>query len=726
MADIDQMGDVDNLEECIAELKRVVDYNLNAKKLAKAIAEVGVEVFCFHATSHSGNVWYTSKVAPKFSFLDERDLISELKEECNRYDIDITCLMQVVCNQRMHDEHPEWRQINSEGNCCNVSPRVCFNNPEYRTYFLTQVEEVAAYGVKAILIDELDFNGRLGGGLMCFCDSCRKLFRAQHGGDMPTVEDWNDPQWIKFIRFRFNSLTSFIKEVRTCIKRVDPKVLLSIISYSMLKTPWTRLQPIESFSEYLDFFCQDTGGFDALLHAKFFVAYSNHKAEIMGAASTLSSYFTGEAETELATECMSICDIMNALSHNMSWNMDISYKPLPADQVISQEILDYYHVGIKEINKRMEWIQGHQESVSQIGLFYSENSNVFYGQNNPKLYYNEFIGYFDILTNSGHIFDVVGARHLTMPSLKKYKVIILPAASCLSVREVEVFRDYVAQGGCIIASYNTSLYDSDGKKRSDFALHDVFGCSYDFAIPEKDYVYGQQASDAFRRKTIEYAFMKHESFAPSVSAYALTTPTIVPKNHKGTVTGLLFRSKKALRTFIPGYTHSVTYDSNPLPFITNHKFGKGNAVYIGAKLGALFVDTEQCFAKKTILTEIDHLVKEKLDFIVNAPSCIQATAFRQNDKTIIIHLSNFQLAPRRFDINNWSQMRIRSIQTEDILPVYNVEIELRNVRGSQILRTYTAPDKKIVKLESGNGVLLAKIPEIKFHSMLVVECNVKV
>jgi len=715
IADFDQLDNKDDF----AVVERIVNFNLNAKELAKTMAEAGVEVFCYHATSHSGNVWYNSKVAKKFTALGERDLVQELTDECGKRGIDSTCLMQVVCNQRVHDEHPEWRQINSEGNACDVSPRVCFNNPEYRKIFLTMVEEVASYEIKAILIDEFDFNGRHGNDLMCYCEHCQALFAEKFGGEMPRKEDWNNPQWINFIRFRFDSLTDFIRDVKNVLLQTAPEVMLSIISYSGIWLDWKRLQPVEEFSKYLDFFCLDAEGvLNSPILARFFNAYSTEKAEIMGASTSTFGQMIKEPETELKNASSSICEIMTVLSHNLSWNMDVGYKPLPEKQVISKDIFDFYSIGVKEINKRLEWVKGKQESLAQIAIFYSEKSKIYYGKDNISLYCDEFLGYFEILLNSSNAFDMIGTRHMDKDYLSKYKLLILPAAACLSENEVKCLREYVAGGGKIIASYNTSLFDSYGKELEDFALSEVFGCSYNTKKPKDDYLLRGKYKE-IRNKELDYGFIKHCYLDEEVAGYALPIPVITVKEANAEVKGKLLSSKPGLKTYCPGFVNSVTFSDEESTLVTENKFGKGSATYIGAKLGSLYAEAALGFVRKLILDEIDNLIAGELDIKVNAPSCIEVSAFKQTEKRIIIHLNNRQTAPDRLDLG--FLLAPSMYEAEDMLPVYDIKVELKNISAKDVSRSYIAPEMIDIELKNEGEKIIFNVPKIKYHSMLVIE-----
>jgi type 1 glutamine amidotransferase len=57
--------------------------------------------------------------------------------------------------------------------------------------------------------------------------------------------------------------------------------------------------------------------------------------------------------------------------------------------------------------------------------------------------------------------------------------LILPNIAALSDRQCEQLTRYVENGGSIVATHETSLYDEWGKKRNDFGLAGLFGASYD-------------------------------------------------------------------------------------------------------------------------------------------------------------------------------------------------------------------------------------------------------
>ena len=67
---------------------------------------------------------------------------------------------------------------------------------------------------------------------------------------------------------------------------------------------------------------------------------------------------------------------------------------------------------------------------------------------------------------------------VTADGLRGYRVLIISNMACISQAQCEAIRAFVAAGGTLIASFETSLYDEDGDKRDDFALAEIFGVRY--------------------------------------------------------------------------------------------------------------------------------------------------------------------------------------------------------------------------------------------------------
>ena len=106
----------------------------------------------------------------------------------------------------IHDDaakaHPDWVHVSADG-----TPRRHWANPElwvtcalgpYNFQFMTEVnkEIVALYRVDAI------FSNRWAGHGQCFCEHCRRNFKAVSGFELPRTPDPQDPARRAYILWR--------------------------------------------------------------------------------------------------------------------------------------------------------------------------------------------------------------------------------------------------------------------------------------------------------------------------------------------------------------------------------------------------------------------------------------------------------------------------------------------------------------------------------------------
>jgi putative glycosyl hydrolase-like family 6 (GHL6) protein len=84
-------------------------------------------------------------------------------------------------------------------------------------------------------------------------------------------------------------------------------------------------------------------------------------------------------------------------------------------------------------------------------------------------------GIYETLLAGRFAFDYVHEERLEPERLSKYRALLLPNIAMLSDRQCEQLREYVRQGGSIMASFETSLYDENLKPRADFGLADLLG-----------------------------------------------------------------------------------------------------------------------------------------------------------------------------------------------------------------------------------------------------------
>ena len=118
-------------------------------------------------------------------------------------------------------------------------------------------------------------------------------------------------------------------------------------------------------------------------------------------------------------------------------------------------------------------------SLARVAMVYSQRTAQRYGGSAAaEKVENHTLGFYHALIEARVPFEMAHDE-LLEGAASKYKLLVLPNIAALSDKQCTQLRNYVRDGGSIVATHETSLYDETGNRRKDFGLADVFGCSFE-------------------------------------------------------------------------------------------------------------------------------------------------------------------------------------------------------------------------------------------------------
>lgn len=121
----------------------------------------------------------------------------------------------------------------------------------------------------------------------------------------------------------------------------------------------------------------------------------------------------------------------------------------------------------------------HETPLARVALVYSQQTAWFYGGDQAAAKVEDYtLGWYQALIEARIPFEMVHDRLLDPAHIAQFKTLILPNIAALSDAQCDALRTFVKNGGSVIATYETSLYDEWGVRRKDFGLADVFGVSW--------------------------------------------------------------------------------------------------------------------------------------------------------------------------------------------------------------------------------------------------------
>jgi len=285
----------------------------------------------------------------------------------------------------------------------------------------------------------------------------------------------------------------------------------------------------------------------------------------------------------------------------------------------------------KQTQKYLPYIDYEEKPIRQVAVYFNE----YFGLSDQITDLGYLRGYYlcnyleniDSMLSQTHIdYDLITKKHLDQ--LSDYKVLILSNLPALSQQETEAIRAFVANGGRLYISGETSLRDDCGGLHQNFMLSDVLGLNYQgrFDIAPGYLAPTEERPALFGKHTRKYPHMLEERLykvTPNDTGKILATVTLPISDTKD---HLLFSSAIS--------DPPITETSYPALF--EHCYGKGRVIYsAGCIERDRFPDSRQLFAAL-----INDLTGERR-ITVQAPTCVDFTAY-ESENTIKLHLLNSQ------------------------------------------------------------------------------------
>ena len=169
--------------------------------------------------------YYPTKVPfhHRSAWLSDSDAFGELYEGCRKLGMVVLARTDPHATyQDVYEAHPDWIAVDSQGRKRRhwASPEMwvtCALGP-YNFEFMTEVtREIASmYKVDGI------FSNRWAGSGMCYCEHCRKNFRAYSGMDLPAASNAQDPARRKYLVWRQERLFELWRLWDAEVRKVNP------------------------------------------------------------------------------------------------------------------------------------------------------------------------------------------------------------------------------------------------------------------------------------------------------------------------------------------------------------------------------------------------------------------------------------------------------------------------------------------------------------------------
>ncbi|WP_420138333.1 alpha-amylase family protein [Sphingomonas sp.] len=640
-------------------------------------------------------------------YLGEGDMFGELAKACAAMGIRV--LARVDPHAMRADAlaaHPEWVARDADGRPKQhpTDPELFLTCPngavtfEWMPAILREI--VAEYPVDGV------FGNRWAGGAgMCHCATCTGSFRKASGFAVPAaLSDARDPAVRAYLRWDDEQRYAQIALWNEVVRAVRPTAFF---------TPgtWGRLDPAHMRGTIRSLYADRQGR--NVRDPIWVNGRSAKETQCMMPDRPISGIFavgatsTGyrhvdsrQSDAEIATY------LHDGLAHGFR----------PWMTKFKAEVFDRRWVPLVE--RAYGWHAQHEdyfrnvENLANVAMLRSVQTNTYYapgalsdgsasGSANTARSNHRTdepaTGFYQALLEARIPFAFVDERRLDAAALAPYRVIVLPNIAALSDAQAAQLRDYVARGGAIVATHETSLYNEWGERRANFALADLFGCDFTGAIEER----------------VQNGYLIVNGPHPLTHGFD-DTPRIMGGTRRVQVAARA-GSPPAPLTIAPRYPDLPMEKAFPrsrdsaAPAVFARRYGKGHVVYFPENIDASFWQCSSGDHLSLLRNAVDWTLNRDVPLTVRGPGMIDISYWRQA-QSVAAHIVNLS-----------SPMAMGGGYIREITPIGPQDVTLRLPAGAKVKRVRLLESDAEVAARVDANFLSVHVPGVRLHEVVAVD-----
>lgn len=425
--------------------------------------------------------YYPSRLPLHFRspYLGDRDLFGEIVREARARDLVVVARMDSNrADERFYNEHPDWFCVDADGTPYRAAGRfiACVNSPYYDEYIPQVLTEIIERYSPNGFADN-SWSG-LPRSSICRCPHCARRFAELTGEPLPARQDWDDPVYRSWIRWNYDrriEIWDLFNETTTELGGPDCRWIgMNSANPARQSERFRDLSRICARTPFVFVDHQsrrEETGFQENAHAgKLIYGLKNWKglaAESMAMYNFSDPPFRVGSNPEPEARMWVVSGLAGGIHpwwhHIGAWHADRrQYKTAPPLFTWHRDSEEYL------LDRR---------PVANVGIVWSQDNCDFYGRADTDLRtQTPYFGFINAFIRAGISYVPVHISQLA-GDLGEIDTLILPSVGAISDEHCELVRAFVAAGGGLVATGETSLYDEAGIARDDFGLADVFGVS---------------------------------------------------------------------------------------------------------------------------------------------------------------------------------------------------------------------------------------------------------
>jgi hypothetical protein len=553
------------------------EFDFDLEGAMKLTREVGTESVLIYAQDHWGYAHYPSNVGVRHPHLTY-DFFGKQVDLARQYGMSAVAYYSLQANNQIVYAHPDWGWVDEKG--APLPGRwntPCLDSP-YRQYALGMIGEICSrYSVNELFIDIFGiqfvrYHSR-GDNPFCFCKYTEDAWNREHPGDdyrdgFNTREGWER-------RYRWHqqrSMVDMLDEIIAAARQHHPNLIVALNGGPEVFPDDVQRRLAFLYAEPLPSASGIALG-SIILRGW---GRPNYQAGIF----TMWPYYDSLPESPFRVQA-------DALLVQNSRVFFVGESPLVSHvdgENYSVRWFDRAREAFADVRNVDCLLSGAQPVLSSAALYSQPTMLEMAAQRRPRDFRYSVLGALETLTYSGRPVESLPEFRLTPELLRQLDTLVLPEVECLSDVHAALIAQWVHEGGALVASYKCGLKDENHKPRANFPLAEVLGV--DHASEERQYAYDQKGEP---RPTATTTYLESAGH-PLAAMFGKKTVGLPGSFVRVKPT----TAQEVMRYRLPFMVEDIpahqwyNWGSPPPgpetagPAVTLNKFGRGQAIYIGA------------------------------------------------------------------------------------------------------------------------------------------------
>lgn len=409
--------------------------------------------------------------------LGDRDLYGEIVKLAREEGIKVVARMDSNrVAQDFYDEHPDWICRKADGSPYTQADKyvTCIGSPYYTEYLPAVMEEI----IERSHPDGFSDNSWAGlpRANICYCEHCKTQFQTYAGKALPSDHNWNDEAYRDWIRWNFQRRTELWQlNNRVTRKSGGPDCIWSgmiggetlynsarfidlqqiLPEAAIVMLDHQRRNPYDGFEQNTEAGkrLHEVAGWDKLI------------------PESMPQYQLGSPAFRLASMPPSEVRLWSSAGFAggiQPWWHHIGSMHEDRRQYRTAEPIFLWHEANQDVlvNRTL---------TPDVGIVWSQQNQDYFGRETAALKtMAPYRGAVKAMDRHGIPYVPLHADDIAR-AFERVSVIILPNVGGLSDAQLDGIEAFVAAGGSVIASGETSISTQYGDNRGDFALGKLFG-----------------------------------------------------------------------------------------------------------------------------------------------------------------------------------------------------------------------------------------------------------